>query len=90
MMARLALGRMTEDDRELLMLAGWEGLDSVQLACVLGCSPAAARIRLHRARSRLVKEMAEPEISTKQRGPTRHSPLREPLSEETPEEATRR
>src|SRR6202034_3508670 len=31
--ARLALDRLSDDDRELLMLAGWEGLDSAQLAC---------------------------------------------------------
>ena len=44
--AGLALARMTDEDRELLMLAAWEGLNSVQLAYVLGCSSTAARIRL--------------------------------------------
>ncbi len=55
--AGVALARMTDEDRELLMLAAWEGLTSTQLACVLGCSSTAARIRLHRARSRLNAEM---------------------------------
>jgi RNA polymerase sigma factor (sigma-70 family) len=55
--ASVALARMTDEDRELLMLAAWEGLTSTQLACVLGCSSTAARIRLHRARSRLNAEM---------------------------------
>jgi RNA polymerase sigma factor (sigma-70 family) len=55
--AGVALARMTDEDRELLMLAAWEGLTSTQLACVLGCSSTAARIRLHRARSRLKAEM---------------------------------
>jgi RNA polymerase sigma factor (sigma-70 family) len=55
--AGVALARMTDEDRELLMLAAWEGLTSTQLACVLGCSSTAARIRLYRARSRLNAEM---------------------------------
>ena len=46
--AKAALGRLGDDDRELLMLVGWEGLSSLELACVLQCSPTAARIRLHR------------------------------------------
>jgi RNA polymerase sigma factor (sigma-70 family) len=57
--AALALARMSEDDREILMLVGWEGLDSTQLAGALGCSPTAARIRLHRARARLTAEFDE-------------------------------
>lgn len=51
--ARAILDQLSDDDRELLMLSGWEGLDSAQLGIVLGCSPTAARIRLFRARSRL-------------------------------------
>jgi RNA polymerase sigma factor (sigma-70 family) len=39
-------------DRELLALAGWEGLEPKEIAVVLGCSRNAARIRLHRARRR--------------------------------------
>ena len=58
MLAILVLGRLSADDREILMLAGWEGLRSSELAVVLGCSPTAARIRLHRARSRLKAEFA--------------------------------
>ena len=38
------------------MLVGWEGLRSAELARLLGCSPTAARIRLHRARARLIAE----------------------------------
>jgi RNA polymerase sigma factor (sigma-70 family) len=45
-------------DRELLALAGWEGLDPGQIAVVLGCSRNAARIRLHRARRRLADTLA--------------------------------
>ncbi len=37
---------------ELLRLCAWEGLDGAELAAVLGCTPAAARVRLHRAKRR--------------------------------------
>jgi RNA polymerase sigma factor (sigma-70 family) len=55
--ARSALRRLDGDDRELLMLASWEGLGSADLAQLLGCSPTAVRIRLHRARARLAAAM---------------------------------
>lgn len=48
-----AFARQSAGDREVLALEGWEGLDPAQIAAVLGCSPNAARIRLHRARRRL-------------------------------------
>jgi len=51
------LGRLSPDDREILMLAGWEELKSAQIARVLGISAAAARTRLHRARRRLRKQL---------------------------------
>jgi RNA polymerase sigma factor (sigma-70 family) len=53
-----AFRRLAETDRELLALAGWEGLDAAGIATVLGCSANAARIRLHRARRRLAAELA--------------------------------
>lgn len=48
-----ALGRLGDDDRELLILIAWDGLTPTQAAAVLGCSPVAVRTRLHRARRRL-------------------------------------
>jgi RNA polymerase sigma-70 factor, ECF subfamily len=59
-----ALGLLGDDDRELLMLAAWEGLGSRELACVLNCSPAAARVRLHRARARLRAALAQVGLPT--------------------------
>jgi RNA polymerase sigma-70 factor, ECF subfamily len=53
--AREALGRLKADDREVLMLVAWDGLDSHGLGTALGCSEAAARVRLHRARRNLAK-----------------------------------
>ncbi|MEZ5076564.1 MAG: RNA polymerase sigma factor [Solirubrobacterales bacterium] len=53
-----ALAALSEDDRELLLLAGWEELAPKQIARVLGVSTVAARSRLHRARRRLRRGMA--------------------------------
>lgn len=54
-----AFARLGSDDRELLTLAAWEGLDPGEIATVLGCSRNAARIRLHRARRHLARELEE-------------------------------
>ncbi len=54
-----SLASLSPEERELLMLAGWEGLNAAEIGRVLGCSPTAARIRLHRARVRLKSAMAE-------------------------------
>ncbi|MCK2213541.1 RNA polymerase sigma factor [Actinomadura sp. ATCC 31491] len=56
--AHRAFLRLSEDDRELLSLVAWEGLSGPEIAKVLGCSRGAARLRLHRARKRLARELA--------------------------------
>jgi RNA polymerase sigma-70 factor (ECF subfamily) len=48
-----ALESLSDDDREVLMLAAWEGLNPQEMGRVLGCSANAASVRLHRARGRL-------------------------------------
>jgi RNA polymerase sigma-70 factor (ECF subfamily) len=48
-----ALAAMRPDDAELLRLWAWEQLAPGEIATVLGISPNAASIRLHRARRRL-------------------------------------
>lgn len=48
-----ALGELTAKDRELLLLVVWEDCDVATAARVVGCSPGAAAVRLHRARRRL-------------------------------------
>ena len=48
-----ALAALSEGDREVLLLAAWDGLSSQEAAAVLGCSKAAAEVRLHRAKRRL-------------------------------------
>jgi RNA polymerase sigma-70 factor (ECF subfamily) len=56
-----ALARLSETDREVLRLIGWEGLtDARSVGLVLGLSPVAARSRIHRARRRLKALLAEP------------------------------
>jgi DNA-directed RNA polymerase specialized sigma24 family protein len=59
LVALAVLRDLGEEDREVLMLSGWEGLDAASVGQVLGCSPAAARIRLHRARRRLEERTAD-------------------------------
>jgi RNA polymerase sigma-70 factor (ECF subfamily) len=54
-----ALGAIGAEDREILRLVAWDGLSATQAGEVLGCSPGAARVRLHRARRRLTAEMAK-------------------------------
>jgi RNA polymerase sigma-70 factor (ECF subfamily) len=53
-----ALGRLREQDREILLLIAWEGLSTRQAATALDCSPTAAAVRLHRARRRLARLLA--------------------------------
>ncbi|MEV6302469.1 RNA polymerase sigma factor [Actinoplanes sp. NPDC051861] len=48
-----ALATLGEDDRELLTLVAWHGLDTRAAARVVGCSAATYLVRLHRARRRL-------------------------------------
>ncbi len=52
-----AFRHLSDDDRELLSLVGWEGLDAGQIAIALGCSRNAVRIRLHRARRRFARAL---------------------------------
>ncbi len=48
-----ALAQLSDGDREILLLVAWEGLSTSEVAAVFGCSRAAAKVRLHRARRRL-------------------------------------
>ncbi len=52
-----AFARLVEADQELLALVGWERLSRSQIATILGCSRAAVRVRLHRARRRFAVEL---------------------------------
>lgn len=50
---RDGLARLSDSDRELIMLTGWDGLDPREAAVVLGVPARTVRTRLHRARARL-------------------------------------
>jgi RNA polymerase sigma factor (sigma-70 family) len=69
---RVALAALPEKDRELLMLAAWEGLAPKEIATVMGTSANIVRVRLHRARARLRKQLdpADPPLRV---GLTQHS-----------------
>jgi RNA polymerase sigma factor (sigma-70 family) len=56
---RRLLLRMRPDDRELLMLVGWDGLTPAEAAGVIGIAPGTARMRLARARQRF-RALLEP------------------------------
>ncbi len=47
-----AFRQLRLEDREVLLLVGWDGLGPDQAAAVLGCSKSAFTARLHRARRR--------------------------------------
>jgi RNA polymerase sigma-70 factor (ECF subfamily) len=44
-------------------LVAWEGLSAEELAVALDCSANAARIRLHRARTRFAEALRSPSIT---------------------------
>jgi RNA polymerase sigma factor (sigma-70 family) len=48
-----AMAALPAREREALLLVAWEGLDSTRAAEAAGCTPAAFRVRLHRARQRV-------------------------------------
>jgi RNA polymerase sigma-70 factor (ECF subfamily) len=52
-----ALADLPAKEREALELCAWEGLAPADAAKVVGCTPAAFRVRLHRARRRLAARL---------------------------------
>jgi RNA polymerase sigma-70 factor (ECF subfamily) len=65
-----ALGRLGEQDRELLTLGAWHGLAAREAARVVGCSTATYFVRLHRARRRLEQAMSPPPGAARRATPT--------------------
>jgi RNA polymerase sigma-70 factor, ECF subfamily len=62
-----ALQRLSATDQEVLALAAWEDLRPREAAVVLGVSPAWYRVRLHRAKRRLLRELEASAPSAGQR-----------------------
>lgn len=67
-----ALDRLSAREREALQLVLWEELSHAEAAQVLGCSPNAVAIRVHRAKTRLRRELSATELpATKRPGTER-------------------
>jgi RNA polymerase sigma-70 factor (ECF subfamily) len=69
-LVREALRRLGARDREVLLLAEWEGLSPAEIAALLGCLAVTARGRLHRARRRfraVFEELRTPNRSVRGR-----------------------
>jgi RNA polymerase sigma-70 factor (ECF subfamily) len=54
-----AIGKLSEAERELLRLWAWEELEPREIAQVLGITPNAVSIRLHRAKKKIAALLGE-------------------------------
>jgi RNA polymerase sigma factor (sigma-70 family) len=65
-----AFSALSERDRDALMLVAWDGLEHHAAASVMGCSPTAFTVRLHRARRKLERALeshdGSPILTTKE------------------------
>jgi RNA polymerase sigma factor (sigma-70 family) len=73
-----ALRQLSATDRDLLTMLAWDELRPDEIASVLGCTPVAARVRIHRARRRLRTALDAEGLPSEDNQP---APLR--LAEET-------
>lgn len=76
-----ALDRLRADDREILTLAAWDDLTNDEIAVVLAITPGAVAVRLHRARSRLARELASLGVA----GPAEKRSVKSEKRSRTPE-----
>lgn len=58
---RAALNALPENQQEVILLTAWEGLSPQEIAAVTGTPVNLVRVRLHRARSRLQRELSATE-----------------------------
>jgi RNA polymerase sigma-70 factor (ECF subfamily) len=72
-----ALGSLRKEDQELLRLWAWDDLKPAQIAVVLGTTPEAVSVRLHRAKKRLSALL---ESTASQRRPTAAPPATAPAT----------
>jgi RNA polymerase sigma-70 factor, ECF subfamily len=84
-----ALQRLTDQQREVLLLVVWDELSQREAAAVLGCSRGAVALRLHRARTRLRSALAqnaaeEEEVRPPPNAARPHRPSSPHFVEETP------
>lgn len=55
-----AFARLTEIEKEALLLVAWEGLDHAQAGRVVGCTGATFTVRVSRARAKLLAGLGDP------------------------------
>jgi RNA polymerase sigma-70 factor (ECF subfamily) len=63
---RRGLAALDAADREIICLAAWDELTATEIGEALGCTPGAARVRLHRARLRLTAMLAKHAVGSGQ------------------------
>jgi RNA polymerase sigma factor (sigma-70 family) len=56
-------GGLSDDDRAVVTMRCWDGLTVGEIAVVLGCSPNAVSIRLHRVRRRIAARLAAKDLA---------------------------
>jgi RNA polymerase sigma-70 factor (ECF subfamily) len=61
----IAMVRLSPQEREALLLVAWEGLEPARAALAAGCSGAAFRGRLHRARRHVAAALSDTAIAPK-------------------------
>jgi RNA polymerase sigma-70 factor (ECF subfamily) len=69
-----ALGSLTADDRDLLVMRAWDELTVTEMATLLDCSANAVSIRLNRARGRLATALGEKDPRLSRTSPG-HKPI---------------
>lgn len=84
-----AFVRLRPGDRDLLTMAGVEGLETAAMAQILGCSVATLQVRLHRARGRFRRELIDRGLQGLLLSPSKQRARQDPCpaSSTRPEEA---
>jgi RNA polymerase sigma factor (sigma-70 family) len=60
---RAAMEQLRRADREALQLVAWDGLSHAEAAQVLGCTPNAVALRVHKAKARLRDILSPPSVN---------------------------
>ncbi|MCW2751473.1 MAG: polymerase, sigma-24 subunit, subfamily [Aeromicrobium sp.] len=68
-----AIARLSDDEREILLLVYWEHLSITAVSVVLECRPGTAAVRLHRARRKLRDALSDPPDSESSAAPRIHT-----------------
>jgi RNA polymerase sigma-70 factor (ECF subfamily) len=66
-----ALARLSSEDRDLLIMRAWDELPVTEMAGLLGCTPNAVSLRLHKARRRLADALDRTESAGSRTSPAR-------------------